>query len=69
MVETRIGGPERGGAVLTGLGRELVETFEAIHAQAEQAAGTRLRELLCLMPEAADAQDPDDAQSVEVEKP
>ena len=69
VVDTRIGGPDRGGAAITALGRELVAIFDGVHAQAQQAAGSRLRELLGLMP-APEGEGPSDgAQSAAVEKP
>ncbi len=46
VVDTRIGGPDRGGASLTPLGEELVVLFEEVQAQAQQAAAQRLETLL-----------------------
>lgn len=46
VVDTRIGGPDRGGASLTSLGAELVRLFEEVQAQAQEAARQRLDRLL-----------------------
>lgn len=46
VVETRIGGPDRGGAHLTPLGKELVALYRSVTAKAGEAAGGRLDELL-----------------------
>lgn len=49
VVDTRIGGPDRGGASLTALGADLVSLFEEVQAQAQDAARQRLDMLLgCL---------------------
>lgn len=46
VVDTRIGGPDRGGASLTPFGEELVALFEGVQSQAEDAARKRLETLL-----------------------
>ncbi|MEX2297218.1 MAG: LysR family transcriptional regulator [Dongiaceae bacterium] len=48
VVETHVGGRERGGAVLTPLGRELLARYDEIQSVASKAATPALRRLATL---------------------